>query len=159
MTSSFTRTRRAVACVAALAMAPLAGAHMDEKEPLQSYRQSYFALVAANFGPLGAMVQGDMPWNDEQVKAFSQELQTVSSLNLMRGFAEGSDKGTTRAKPEIWANLSDFEAKLGDMRAAVDELATAAAGGERQQIAQQIGAVGQACKACHDDYKSKDYLY
>lgn len=157
--SAITKATRTLACATALTLAPLAGAHMDEKEPLQSYRQSFFALVAANFGPLGAMVQGDMPWNDAMVQAFSADLQTVTSLNLMRGFAEGSDKGTTRAKPEIWENLDDFEAKLGDMRAAVDELSAAVATGEREQIAQQVGAVGQTCKACHDDYKSKDYLY
>ena len=45
------------------------------------------------------------------------------------------------------------------MRDAVDGLSAVAASGDREQIAQQIGAVGQACKACHDDYKSKDYLY
>lgn len=156
---ALSKATRTLACVTALTLAPLATAHMDEKEPLQSYRQSYFALLAANFGPLGAMAQGDMPWNDEMVQLFAADLQSVSSLNLMRGFAEGSERGTTRAKPEIWENLNDFEAKLQDMRDAVDGLSAVAASGDREQIAQQIGTVGQACKACHDDYKSKDYLY
>lgn len=156
---SLTKVTRILACAGALILPPLASAHMDEKEPLQSYRQSFFALVVANFGPLGAMAQGDIPWDDDMVQAFSADLQTVTSLNLMRGFAEGSEKGTTRAKPEIWENLDDFEGKLGDLRAAVDELSTVVASGEREQIAQQVGTVGKACKACHDDYKSKDYLY
>lgn len=159
MLSSFTRTTLGLAAAVTLTLAPVATAHMDEKEPMQSYRQSYFALVGANFGPIGAMVQGDMPWNDQQMATFARELDSVLSLNLMRGFAQGSEQGTTRAKPEIWENLDDFEAKLGDLREAVDGLLTTVDSGDRGKIAQQVGAVGEACKACHDDYKSKDYLY
>ena len=45
------------------------------------------------------------------------------------------------------------------MTNAVKELASVVEGGDRAAIAQQVGAVGQTCKACHDEYKSKDYLY
>ena len=33
-------------------------AHIEQSEPLQSLRQSYFALLGMTFGPMGDMVKG-----------------------------------------------------------------------------------------------------
>ena len=159
MSKSVLKPVAALVSVAALALSPLALSHLDENEFHQSYRQSYFALMGANFGPMGAMVKGEMPWNQEQLQGFADDFNAVASLNLLRGFPDGSDKGTTRAKPEIWENRDDFAQKLSDMQAAAKDLGVAVKGGDRAAIAQQVGAVGQTCKACHDEYKSKDYLY
>ena len=137
----------------------LASAHFNDKEPNQSYRQSYFTLVAMNFGPLAAMAKGDMPFDAKMAEGFASDLADVTELNLMRGFAPGSDKGTTRAKPEIWSNLDDFKSKLEDMRREADKLEDIAEEGDPKAIAMQTGAVGKTCKACHDEYKAKDYLY
>ena len=53
----FTRnTLLSVAAAATLATSVQVVAHLDDKEPMQSYRQSYFTLVAMNFGPIGSMV-------------------------------------------------------------------------------------------------------
>ena len=159
MSKSVLKPVAALASVAVLSLSPLAFSHLDENEFHQSYRQSYFALLGANFGPIGAMVKGEMPWNQEQLQGFADDMNAVASLNLLRGFPEGSDKGTTRAQPEIWENSEDFAQKHSDMQSAVKELASVVEGGDRAAIAQQVGAVGQTCKACHDEYKSKDYLY
>jgi cytochrome c556 len=77
----------------------------------------------------------------------------------MRGFGDGSDKGTTRAKPEIWENKADFESKMNDLKTAAAALQKTTTGGDREAITADVGAVGKACKACHDEYKSKEYLY
>ncbi len=45
---------------AGLAISPLAISHYNDKEPPQSYRQSWFAMIAANFGPMGSMVKGEI---------------------------------------------------------------------------------------------------
>ncbi|HBO13832.1 MAG TPA: cytochrome C [Halieaceae bacterium] len=153
------RTLAAAAVAASVAAAPLVSAHLDSDEPLQSYRKSYFTLVAMNFGPIADMVKGDIPWDLEMLEGWADDLEDVTELNLLRGFAPGSDKGTTRAKPAIWDNMDDFEAKLADLREAAEALDEAAEGGDRAAIAEAVKATGGACKACHDEYKSKDYLY
>ena len=89
----------------------------------------------------------------------ADELAALASMDVSRAFGPGSDKGTTRAKPGIWDNKDDFAAKLADMQEAVAGLQTAAGSGDREAIGEATGATGQACKACHDEYKSKDYLY
>ena len=66
----------------------------------------------------------------------------------------------TRARPNIWSNMDDFQSKLDDFRAAAAQLA---GNGQPRQIRdasrEQFIATGGTCKACHDEYKSKDYLY
>ncbi len=160
MPRSTRTTLLSLAAVAGLILSPLAVSHLDDKELYQSYRQSWFALLGVNFGPVVAMVKGEIPWDDEQMAAYTDELATLVQLDVMRGFADGSEKGTTRAKPEIWDNKADFEAKMDDMKTAVADLQGAvSAGADRKAIAGQVAATGKACKACHDEYKSEDYLY
>lgn len=149
----------ALAAAGGIALSLQATAHLNDKEPMQSYRQSYFTLLAMNFGPIGAMLKDEMPWDDARVKMLADELAALASMDVSRAFGPGSDKGTTRAKPEIWENQEDFAAKLADMQEAVAGLQAAAASGDRAAIGEAAGATGGACKACHDEYKSKDYLY
>jgi len=159
MTPLLRRLTLAGAVVIGLAVTPLAVSHFDDKEMQQSYRQSWFAMVAMNFGPMASSVKGEIPWNQEMMQGWANDLATLTTLNIMRGFGDGSDKGTTRAKPEIWENKADFESKMNDLKTAVAALQKTTAGGDREAIAADVGAVGKACKACHDEYKSKEYLY
>ncbi len=149
----------AVTAVAVIALSPAATSHLNDQEVSQSYRQSWFAMVGLNFSPMVAMLKGEIPWNNDQMAAYADELAILTSMNSMRGFSDGSDKGTTRAKPGIWQNKEDFQAKMDDMAMAVESLQEAANSGNRKAIAGGIAETGKACKACHDEYKSKDYLY
>jgi len=150
----------AIIALAGLALSPLAISHYNDKEEPQSYRQSWFAMMAFNFGPMVSMVKGEIPWQEMQMASFADQLAALITLDVMRGFPDGSDKGTTRAKPEIWRNKADFQKKLDDLKTAVNALQVVAGQGtDRKAIAEQVGATGKACKACHDEYKSKDYLY
>ena len=134
-------------------------AHIEKAEPLQSLRQSYFALVGMTFGPMADMVKGKIEWNDETFQAWANDLAGVSGYQVERGFAPGSDTGKTRAKPEIWLNSEDFNSKLADFRREAAKLSDVAAQGDRAATQAQFGATGKTCKACHDEYKAKDYLY
>ena len=153
------RSRFSLVVLLSAALSLPAIAHIERSEPLQSLRQSYFAIVGMTFGPMGDMVKGDIEWNGEQFAAWASDLAAVSSVTVERGFAPGSDKGKTRAKPEIWDNKADFEEKLGNFRMQAAKLAEVAVTGDRQAIAGQFRQTGGACKACHVNYKSRGYLY
>jgi cytochrome c556 len=160
MSNSLLNTLLAVLALTGLLLSPLAISHLDEQEMPQSYRQSWFAMMGANFGPMVAMVKGEIPWQEDQMAANADQLAALATLDVMRGFADGSDKGTTRAKPEIWENQPDFKSKLKDLQEAADALqAVANTGTDRKAIAEQVVATGKTCKACHDEYKAEDYLY
>jgi len=59
-----------------------------------------------------------------------------------------------RAKPEIWTNKADFEAKAAAYAAAAERLAEAAASGDKHAFADQHRATAATCKACHDLYQA-----
>jgi cytochrome c556 len=147
-----------IVLIAGLASAPLALSHLESTAFHQSYRQSLLALLGANFGPMASMVKGEIPWNEEMFRGWSEDLAKVASLNIMRGFPDTSKGGKTRAKQEIWDNLDDFEAKIADLRRETVLMAEVAANGDKQQLLKQFQRTGGTCKACHDEYKSKDYL-
>ena len=147
-----------LALVAGLAAAPGALSHLDSTAFNQSYRQSLFALLGANFGPMTSMVKGEMPWDQARFIGWSADLAKVAELDIMRGFPAGSGVGRTRVKPGIWDNLEDFEAKIADLRKETELMAEVARNGDRRELIRQFQRTGGACKACHDEYKSKDYL-
>ena len=59
----------------------------------------------------------------------------------------------TRARPEIWANKADFEAKAAAYAAAAERLANAAQRNDRAAFAAELKATGATCAACHDLYQ------
>ncbi len=67
----------------------------------------------------------------------------------------GPDVGKTGARPEIWQNPQDFSAKLANFQAAAKAFQEAANGNDIAAIKAKLGPLGQACKACHDKYRSK----
>lgn len=142
-----------------LGVTPVAVSHLVKEEAMQSYRQSYFTLLAMNFGPMTAMVKGDMPWDDAKMLAFAEDFAAVAGIDVARAFGPGTDKGKTRAKPEIWENTDDFVEKYQALQSAAEGLLAAAQSGERSAIGGAIKDTGGTCKACHDEYKAKDYLY
>jgi cytochrome c556 len=68
-------------------------------------------------------------------------------------FPAGSG-GESRARPEIWANWSDFEAKATDLRRSAERLMQLARAGDTAGFAAQADAVEAACSACHTAYRA-----
>ena len=76
---------------------------------------------------------------------------------LLEGFPAGSGTGaTTGAKPEIWTSMDDFKAKMDEFVKQSQALADVAKGGDEAKIKDQFGKTAQACKSCHEKYRSKD---
>ena len=155
----FNRSARVTVAALALISAPLAFSHLVDEEPMQSFRQSYFTLLAMNFGPMAAMVKGEMPWDEGRMLAFAEDFNAIARVDVARAFGPGSDQGKTRAKPAIWTNKADFTEKQQALQDAAGDLLSAARSGDRKAIGGAIKNTGGACKGCHDKYKSKDYLY
>ncbi len=156
--SKLSRKSLIAASLAAAVTIP-AAAHIERTEPLQSLRQSFFAIVGMTFGPMSDMVKGEIEWNDAQFAAWANDLAAVSKVSVERGFAPGSEKGKTRAKPAIWENTDDFSKKLANFRSEAAALAATAKSGDKDATIAQFKQTGGACKACHDNYKSRGYLY
>ncbi|UJF17593.1 cytochrome c [Vibrio sp. SS-MA-C1-2] len=127
----------------------------NEPDKAIEYRQATFTMIAGNLGQMADMVKGKQEWNSE---LFAKRAEQLSQLSLMPqdAFAvKGSDKGDTKAKPEIWSDWDGFTTKLNKFQADTANLAKVAAGGDQKAIKQAFGQAAKNCKACHSDYKYK----
>ena len=68
--------------------------------------------MAQHFGRVSAMAQGKVPF-DAKAAADNAEIATMMSKLPYVAFIEGTDKGDTKAKPEIWAEMDKFKAAIG----------------------------------------------
>jgi len=138
--------------VTALATAPAAAQYRNADAAIK-YRQSAMYLQNNHMGRLFAMIKGDVPFD---AKVAAENIEIIALLNSRVQFAafiEGSDKGNTRAKPEIWTEKDKFAARVAKSQEDVLKLAAAGKTGNLDQIKAAAGAVGESCKACHDAYQ------
>lgn len=139
--------------VAAGAAATAASAQSFQKtEDAIKYRQGAMRVMAAHFGVLGAMANGRMPYDAKQA-AFSGDVVALVSHLPFAGFVAGSDKGETRAKPEIWAEKAKFDAGAEKMQGELAKLGAAAKTGSVENLKAAFGPAAQTCKACHDSFR------
>ena len=116
-----------------------------------SYRHSIFHVIAWHFGALGAMAKGEQPFDPatfEKKANILAELSTLPWEGFQPDSAEGSD-----AKPAIWENRADFDSKAETFQNEARTLAQLAGEGDQQAMFSQVGEVGKACKACHQEYR------
>jgi cytochrome c556 len=146
------RPSLAVAALALLTTLPAAAQYRNADAAIK-YRQSAMSLQGNHMARIFAMVNGQVPFD---AKTMNENIEIVSMLNTRAQFAafiEGSDKGNTRAKPEIWTEKDKFAAAVAKSQSDVDKLVAAGKTGNLDQIKAAAGAVGQSCKACHDAYQ------
>ena len=145
---------RSSTAVAALLAAAAFGSHAQMKPEDQiKQRRSGMAIIGHNFGSLAAMAQEKKPYNKEEAGR-NADLVAALAEYPHAFFVEGTDKGETKAKPEIWQKKADFDDKMKKMNAEAKKLPQAA----RTDLAALkgvVGDMGKACKACHDDYRAK----
>lgn len=140
------------AAVAGLASSLPAAAQFAKPEDAIKYRKAAFTVMATHFGRIGAMVQGKAPF-DAKAAAENAEIATMMSKLPYTAFVAGTDKGETKAKPEIWTEDAKFRGAASKMQEEMAKLNAAAKTGNLDQIKAAFGPVGQSCKACHDDFR------
>ena len=146
------RPSLAVAALALLTALPAAAQYRNADAAIK-YRQSAMSLQGNHMARIFAMVNGQTPFD---AKVMNENIEIVALLNTRAQFAafiDGSDKGNTRAKPEIWTEKDKWNAAVAKSQADVDKLVAAGKTGNLDQIKAALGAVGQSCKNCHDAYQ------
>ena len=131
-----------------------AAAQFQKPEDAIKYRKAAFTVMATHFGRLGAMANGKLPF-DAKVAADSADVALMMSKLPYVAFVEGTDKGDTKAKPEIWAEPDKFRAAATKMQDEMVKLNAAAKTGSVDNLKAAFGPTGQACKGCHDTYRKE----
>ncbi|GEM_PF-38797 len=119
------------------------------------YRKGAFAVMAWNFGTLAAMVKGEQAFDAQAFAEKAGRVALIANLPIVEGFeVEGSDKGKTEAKPEIWKDFDKFKSGLGKLQEEADKLAEVAKTAKTvDEVKDQFAATGKVCKGCHEEFK------
>ena len=140
---------------AAVVSALGAGSAFAQVPPDQSVkvRQGGLRLMAIHFGRINAHIKGERTLTPAQLEQSAQVVDTIAKV-VYEGFIEGNDQSAnTKAKPEIWKEFPKFKDAIGKMQAETPKLLAAAKGTDKAALQAAFGAVGGACKNCHDTYR------
>ena len=140
------------ASFAAFAFASPANAQFAKPEDAVKYRQSAFVVMGSHMGRLGAMAQGKAPFDAEAARHSAQVIETMARLPW-EGFAPATESLDSHARPELFRNMDDVKRLIEGLNAETAKLPAAV--GSLETLRTQVGATGQACRACHDKYRRK----
>ncbi|WP_297723842.1 cytochrome c [Limnohabitans sp. Rim8] len=136
----------------AAAIALPASAQFAKPEDAVKYRKASLTVMGAHFSRVGAMASGRVPF-DAKVAAENADLVATLAKLPWAAFPEGTDKGDTRAKAEIWKDADKFKEAADRLQAESVKLQAAAKSGNLDAIKTAFGATGASCKACHDTFR------
>lgn len=143
----------AIALATALgSLCGVANAQFAKPEDAIKYRKAAFTVLGAHFGRVAAMATGKAPYDAAAATANMQVAEAVSKLPWA-AFGAGTDKGETRAKPEIWTDAAKFKEAADKMQAEMTKLAAAAKTGNADALKTAFGNTAPTCKGCHDNFR------
>lgn len=142
----------ATASLLALMLALPAAAQFAKPEDAIKYRKASFTVMAAHFGRVGAMASGKAPF-DAKAAADNADIAAAMAKLPWTAFPEGSDKGDTRSKPEIWKDSAKYKEAADKMQTEMAKLAAAAKVGNVDALKSAFGPAASTCKGCHDNFR------
>ncbi|MBF0418132.1 MAG: cytochrome c [Magnetococcales bacterium] len=75
--------------------------------------------------------------------------------HMGNSYPPGSDKGETKAKPEIWTQPDKLKQRATEAVDAAKALVAATAGTDKKATIAAFKGMGEKCKACHDDFRKE----
>jgi cytochrome c556 len=117
------------------------------------YRQSAYFIMGVQMGRINSELKAATP----NVTAIQRSAGIIESTFRLpgEGYIPGSDKGRTKAKPEIFTDrekVGEIAKKAGAEIAKLNEVAKT---GDIAAIRTQFNATADACDSCHDNFRNK----
>ena len=143
---------RKLALMTAVVLAVGGAAQADSFEPIQT-RQAGQDLLDGTFAGVKAVItaNGDVKTLEGPGKAIQRWALVIPTL-----FPPGSDTGgNTKAAPTVWSDQAGVQKAAVTLSHAGGALATAAKAGDATAAAAAFKEIGEACGACHKEYRLK----
>jgi cytochrome c556 len=137
-----------------VAFAAPASAQFAKPEDAIKYRKSALFVMQQNFSRVAAMAAGKVPFDASIARDSAAIAESMSKLPWA-AFGAGTDKGDTRAKPEIWKEPAKFKEYADKIQTELTKLNAAARTGNLDSIKASVSATGSACKTCHDAFRKE----
>ncbi len=147
--------RMAMAAVCAVAGTGVAwAADAPSTIDVITLRQAGQALVGGDFVGMLQAAKNKLP----DVKPFTKGALALAGWEkqFVLMFPPGSERGhDTKALPAIWTNRAGFEEHARKLATEAGKLAQLAKAGDQPGFAAQVKVVGDACTACHKEFRAK----
>jgi cytochrome c556 len=126
----------------------------QKPDVLVKQRQSAMVLMGKYFGPVNSMGQGKTPFDASVVQ---RNVGYIDALSRMPwdGFTPATKEVKSRALPAVFEDTAKFKQAQDRLTGEVAKLVEVSKKGDEAAVKSQIGAVGKACGACHDDFREK----
>ncbi|MBX9635700.1 MAG: cytochrome c [Magnetospirillum sp.] len=139
-----------LACAVAALSTTAFTAQADETNPTIVHRQGIYKVASGHMNGLksGLFLKGpaeNLTYHAEGIVAAFQHMGNA--------FPEGTDKGETKAKSNIWTERAKFDEAGKKAYGAAIALVDATKSGDTAKSVDAFKALGAACKACHEDFK------
>jgi cytochrome c556 len=143
---------RKLALLTAAVLALGGAAYAQTFDPIKT-RQAGQDVLSGTLAGVKAVItlKGDIKSLEGPGKAIQKWALVFPTL-----FPAGTDKGeNTKAAPAIWTDRAGFQKDAEALSAAGEKLATAAKAGDETAVLAAYKEIGDACGACHKDYRLK----
>ena len=144
---------------AAILLAFTANAVAETKpEYAVKWRQAGYSFMSWNMSRIRGNLEGT--FNKDEVQKAANTIKAIANSGMVTLYLPGTDGNNSlyqsHARPDIWTDREKFTKAAAVLIKEADELAIIAEKGDTSAIQDQLGRVGGACKACHEDFKFKN---
>jgi len=142
--------------VITLSLATTALAQFKPEEQIQ-YRQSGYRFMEWNMKRINANLEGE--FDAKQVQAAANAIAGIANSGMGALYGPGTDKDIgsvkTRVKPELFTDKEEVGKVAKAFNTAANELAKAAATGDKEAVKKAFKDTGASCKGCHDKFRQE----
>lgn len=116
------------------------------------HRKAAFTLMATYVNRMVQTVDGHRPFDAKQMAQDAKAVELLSKLPW-EGFVEGSERGDTRAKDDIWFEEDKFKRYANDLQTKTAAVTVAAELGDLKRFQAAVGQMRDACNTCHKAFR------
>ncbi len=130
------------------------GEAMSDEDAIE-YRRAVFEVIAGNFEPMGAMVEGKIDYDAERFARNAERVAELSGMAL-EGFEGGPHAGETESLDAVWDEWEQYQQGMQKFEERAQSLASEAEGGaDLNQVRGPFVEVADTCKSCHDNFREE----
>ncbi|WP_193771255.1 c-type cytochrome [Candidatus Magnetaquicoccus inordinatus] len=139
--------------LASMAAGTTLAALADETNPAIVHRQGIYKTMAGHMTAMKSILF--LGFEAPQDLSFHAQGILDSFMHMGNSYPPGSDKGETKAKPEIWSQPEKVKQRAMDAVGAAKDLVAATSGSDKKVMVTAFKTMGEKCKACHDDFRKE----
>lgn len=132
-------------------------AHQGVKDPVVMARMNAMSEIADNMKTLGDMAKGTTSFDAKTAQAAASGISTLA-VRTPALFKDPAMDPKSEALPAIWSDFADFQIKSDKLVRVARDLAETLSGPAETgpaELDRAMRALGETCKACHQDYRRK----